>query len=234
MTVGGAEAARAGLPSGRYVELSVSDTGIGMDAETLEHVFEPFFTAKKGANTGLGLSTVYGIVTQSDGHVSVESEPRVGSTFNVLLPRVHAPQPVASGPEPEPELASGTETILVVEDEHEVRRLVERVLERAGYDVLSAAGSREALGLCDTHPGRIHLVLSDVVMPDLTGPELVDRIAAVRGDIKVLYMSGYSHDAVAGHGVANPQTALIQKPFALADLTAKVREVLDFQVADVV
>jgi len=215
-----------GAQPGSYVMLAVSDTGVGMDAEIQARVFEPFFTTKEpGKGTGLGLSTVYGIVKQSDGYISLSSEPGRGTTFRIYLPRVEAPaategQVVSTPPR-------GSETILLVEDEDEVRALAREVLEQSGYTVLAASGPAEALGIVERHADPIHLILTDVVMPHMSGPQLVKDIAPLRPGIKVLYMSGYTADAIAQHGILDPGTSLLQKPFVAHALARKVREVLD-------
>ncbi|OGK80055.1 MAG: hypothetical protein A2X52_11000 [Candidatus Rokubacteria bacterium GWC2_70_16] len=215
-----------GAQPGSYVMLAVSDTGVGMDAEIQARVFEPFFTTKEpGKGTGLGLSTVYGIVKQSDGYISLWSEPGRGTTFTIYLPRVEAPvategQVVATPPQ-------GTETILLVEDEDEVRALAREVLEQSGYTVLAASGPAEALGIVERHADPIHLILTDVVMPHMSGPQLVKDIAPLRPGIKVLYMSGYTADAIAQHGILDPGASLLQKPFLPHALARKAREVLD-------
>jgi len=214
---------------GDYVMLSISDTGTGMDAETLNHIFEPFYTTKGVKGTGLGLSTVYGIVKQSGGYIWVNSEPAKGTTFKVYLPRVNAMgevitvQPPAVGWEG----ARGRETVLLVEDEETVRELTRQYLLTQGYEVLEAAGPAAALKISSVHPGQIHLLLTDVIMPGMNGPELALRITAERPEVKVLYMSGYSENAIGHNGTLNPGIILLQKPFTLQTLTTKVREVLD-------
>jgi PAS domain S-box-containing protein len=224
---------------GPYVMLEVADTGIGMDAETRSHLFEPFFTTKEqGKGTGLGLSTVYGTVKQSGGHISVESEPGQGSTFTVYLPRVAAtapppePRPAAAAPAPRPRvealLTPGRgETILLVEDAQRVRAVVREILEMSGYVVLEARHGAEALELSNQHPGVIHLLVTDVVMPQMSGRELAQRLATLRPELKVLYMSGYTDDAIVRHGVLAAGIAFLAKPFTPDALALKVREVLD-------
>jgi len=214
------------VPAGRYVVLQVTDTGSGMDARTQARIFEPFFTTKaRGRGTGLGLATVYGIVRQSDGHVAVESAPGAGTTFRIYLPRVDAPLAVATPPQPAAATA-GSGTILLVEDERLVRVLARKVLEQAGYRVLVAEGGAQALELAHGHNGVIDLLVTDVVMPEMSGRELVRRLLQERPAVRVLYMSGYSDEAVAQHGVLDVGTSFIAKPFTPTTLAAKVREVL--------
>ena len=216
------------VPPGRYLLLAVSDTGSGMDATTLSHIFEPFFTTKGvGKGTGLGLPTVYGVVKQSGGHITVYSEPGVGTTFKIYLPRVEDLPERAGGSPRQSSQSGGTETVLVVEDEEAVRRLVCRTLEARGYKTLPAPGAGEALLLCEKQVGEIHLMLTDVVMPHLSGRELALQAAVLRPGMKVLFMSGYTDDAIVHHGVLEAGTPFIQKPFTPHTLAAKVREVLD-------
>jgi CheY-like chemotaxis protein len=212
---------------GSYVMLAVSDTGIGMDAETKARIFEPFFTTKeKGQGTGLGLSTVYGIVKQSEGYVWVYSEPGRGTTFKLYFPRVGEPA-AALRPPPETATLTGTETILLAEDDEMVRPLAKGLLEKLGYTVLEAENAAQALKVASAHRGAIHLLVSDVVMPGASGRELARRLAATRPDTRVLYVSGYTDDAIVHHGMLEPGLHFLQKPFTPAALARKVREVLD-------
>jgi two-component system cell cycle sensor histidine kinase/response regulator CckA len=213
---------------GRYAMLAVSDTGIGMDTQVKAHLFEPFFTTKeKGKGTGLGLAMVYGIVKQSDGYIWVYSEPGQGTTFKIYLPRVEAAaEPPAPKPMP-PASLRGAETVLLAEDEEAVRNLTRRVLEAHGYTVLVAANGQEALRLADSHTGPIHLLLTDVVMPNMSGRQLAKRVVSGRHATKVLYLSGYTDDAIVQHGVLEPGIAFLQKPFTPQGLARKLREVLD-------
>lgn len=218
------------VPSGDYVRLSVSDTGCGMDAETLSHIFEPFFTTKEaGRGTGLGLATVYGIVTQSGGHVWVHSRPGSGTRFDVYLPQTSAEataEPVKAAPS-RTEWITGTETILVVEDNAEVRNLACRVLREHGYVVLQASSAGDALLVHERYQQPIHLLLTDVIMPIMSGPELAQRLMATRPNLTVLYMSGYNSDHhIVQEGVLEPGLAFIQKPFTPAELLSGVRRVL--------
>lgn len=212
---------------GPYVMLAVSDTGCGMDKETQSHIFEPFFTTKEsGKGTGLGLSTVYGIVKQSEGNIWVYSEPGKGTTFKIYLPRIIEPSEIVETPVPAIESLRGSETILLVEDEETLRDLARQILEMAGYTVLVASNANEALLLNGQHQGRIHLLITDVVMPGLSGGELAQRLTALDHELKVLYMSGYTDDAIIHHGVLEEGIDFIQKPFTPDALTGKVREVL--------
>jgi two-component system cell cycle sensor histidine kinase/response regulator CckA len=216
----------AAVQPGPYVLLAVSDTGVGMDADTLSHMFEPFFTTKeKGKGTGLGLATVYGIVKQSGGHIWVYSEPGRGTTFKVYLPRVEEAVPTAPPRSSDSLPTLGTETILLVEDEEAVRRLVRMVLEGKGYTVLEASGWQEALEIAGQQK-PIQLVITDVVMPGVGGPELISRLEAVRPGIRVLFMSGYTDGAIVNNGLLSSTTAFLQKPFTPDVLLRKVREVL--------
>ena len=219
------QAAVLGVEPGRYVRLSVSDNGIGMEAETLEHVFEPFFTTKEqGKGTGLGLSIVYGIVRQSGGGVDVESSPGVGSTFSVLLPATD--ELVGTAREPAPArtpVERGHERVLVVEDQDVVRRLTVDVLADCGYEVLEASYGGEALELCERFAEPIDLLLTDVVMPGMSGVDLAERVREARPEIPVVFMSGYSD----GHSVDVPGSSFLPKPFGLDQLSQVVRQALD-------
>ncbi|HEX3250030.1 MAG TPA: PAS domain S-box protein [Pyrinomonadaceae bacterium] len=216
------------IKAGPYVMLAVSDTGTGIDEETQARIFEPFFTTKEvGKGTGLGLSTVYGIVKQSGGNIWVYSEPEVGTVFKVYLPRVEAAQCVSENPTPETRLFHGSETILLVEDEDVVRGLTRRILSEAGYNVLEARSGHEAIRLCRDYRGSIDLLLTDVVMPGTSGKEVAERLCELRPAARVLYMSGYTDEAIVRHGVLDANVEFIQKPFTWARLGKKVREVLD-------
>jgi CheY-like chemotaxis protein len=210
-----------------YCRLTVTDTGEGMTAEHRMRVFEPFFTTKeRGKGTGLGLSTVYGIVKQSGGHIRVRSVSGDGATFEIDLPAVAEAAEVAERPRPEA-VPCGTETVLVVEDEDDVRRLVRDALTRSGYTVLDAGDGDAALALCRDHPGAIDLLLTDVVMPGMTGPVVAARCRDLRPLIKVLFMSGYAGNMLRGLGDTSTSTAYIQKPFTPAQLGTKIRDVLE-------
>jgi CheY-like chemotaxis protein len=212
---------------GPHVMLAVSDTGHGMDAQTMSRIFEPFFTTKaEGKGTGLGLATVYGIVRQSGGTVNVYSGLGHGTTFTIYLPRVEAKVATLArvdGAVP----VGGTETVLVVEDAESLRMLVRELLESAGYAVLDAEAPDKAIALLESTPGPIHLVLTDMVMPRMSGLELARRIATLKPEARVVFMSGYSNQAMADEGTLPPGTLFLQKPFTLDDLMATIRRALD-------
>jgi two-component system cell cycle sensor histidine kinase/response regulator CckA len=213
---------------GAYVMMAVSDTGSGMSPEVRARVFEPFFTTKdKSKGTGLGLSTVYGIVKQSGGHVWVYSEPGHGATFKIYLPRVDAPLETIGAAVTPTRPVRGSETILVAEDDDVLRPLTRELLKKLGYTVLAAPNSEAALAAAREHQGPIHLLLSDVVMPGASGRDLARRLAASHPDTKVLYVSGYTDDAIVHHGMLEPGLDYLQKPFTPATLARKVRDVLD-------
>ena len=212
---------------GRYVSLAVTDTGAGMTQSTKSHLFEPFFTTKEvGKGTGLGLSTIYGIVKQNNGDIWVYSEVGKGTTFKVYLPAVDSP-PESADVVRETIVRSGNETILLVEDEAGLRDMTRELLERLGYTVLSAASSQEAIHLSSLHPGSIHLLLTDVVMPKASGRDLSEWLRRLRKQTRVLYMSGYPAETVVQHGILDPKVAFLEKPFTPESLAAKVRETLD-------
>lgn len=213
---------------GRYIRLGIRDTGHGMTPETRAHLFEPFFTTKdRGKGTGLGLATVYGIVKQSGGYIQVESSPGSGTEFRIYLPRVDAPldEPISEGGAPADAEPEGV-TILLVEDEEPVRRMARRVLERNGYTVIDAASGEEGLRIAIDHDGELDLVLTDVVMPGISGPDLIQRLQRYRSDFAVIYSSGYTDEMVARHGLHDSGTAFLQKPFTPEHLINRVRQVL--------
>ena len=216
-----------GIAPGPHVMMAVSDTGVGMDKETIRQIFDPFFTTKeRGKGTGLGLSTVFGIVRQSGGSIWVYSEPGKGTTFKVYVPRTEE-SAEAEVPEAAAAVrAGGTATILVAEDEEQVRALVCEVLRREGYAVLEAANGAEALSVSAAHEGPVHLMVTDVVMPHMGGPQAAERMAPLRPEMKVLFMSGYTDDAIVHHGILNEGTAFLQKPVTPRVLTRRVRELL--------
>jgi CheY-like chemotaxis protein len=220
----------AGVTAGAYVRLAVSDSGCGMDAATRARIFEPFFTTKEaGRGTGLGLATVYGIVHQSGGRIEVYSEPGLGTSFKIYFPaaaaagETPAAAAVAAAAAPPP---PGAETLLVIEDDPALRRLTRILLERGGYTVLAAASPAEALALAGDQAAPLHLVLTDVVMPEMSGPEVAARLAVLRPEARVLYMSGYSGEVIGRRGLLSPGAALLEKPFTANELLRQVREVL--------
>ena len=220
----------APLRPGDYVMVSISDTGAGMDPDTQQHIFEPFFTTKGPKGTGLGLSTVYGIVKQSGGYIWVFSELGRGTTFKIYLPRVASTGETAAQVITKVEFQKvepGTETILVVEDEANLRYLARQYLEKQGYRVIEAADGAVAMQIAVAHEGVIHLLLTDVIMPGMNGRELAQRISEIRPNVKVLYMSGYTENVIGQDGMLDAGVRLLQKPFNLRDLKSKVREVLD-------
>jgi CheY-like chemotaxis protein len=216
-----------GARPGRYVMLAVSDTGVGMDAETLARIFEPFYTTKgPGQGTGLGLATVYGIVKQSGGYIGVDSLPGQGTTFRIYLPQTDESArpdvPHALG-----EALRGSETVLVVEDDDAIRSLARDILQMHGYGVLEARHGADAVWICDSYDQPIHLLITDVVMPHMSGRELAERLSAMRPDMRVLYVTGYSEDAVGQRRDLAPGVELLHKPFPPAALVRRVRAVLD-------
>jgi PAS domain S-box-containing protein len=216
------------LAAGTYVRLRVADTGIGMSAEVIEHAFEPFYTTKpRGSGTGLGLATVYGIVSAAGGDVTLYSESGIGTTISILLPTVEAPVVTAVSPSaPGSAEAAHSGTILLVEDEDALRQVTSRVLTRAGYEVLAAAGGDQALGIARNHPGPIDLLLTDVMMPDMFGNEVADRIQAIRPGTPVLFMSGYAQPVLTENGTLQDGVVIIEKPFTSQELLASSRAVM--------
>jgi two-component system cell cycle sensor histidine kinase/response regulator CckA len=216
----------ASLSPGDYVMLSVTDTGAGMDEETMSHIFEPFFTTKgPGKGTGLGLATVYGIVRQTGGGISVESEVGKGSTFRIYLPQETAPVSLSRALPTPVEKSANFETVMVVEDEDIVRELVCEVLEDQGYNVICARDGIEALNVAAEFDGQIHLLVTDVIMPNMNGHELAGKLSSLRPEMKVLYVSGYSDNDIGDHGVLDPRFELLQKPFTPQTLARKIRDV---------
>jgi CheY-like chemotaxis protein len=219
---------RVAVARGEYVMLRVTDTGVGMDAETKKRLFEPFFTTKeRGMGTGLGLATIYGIIAQSGGYIWVDSEPGHGTSFTVLLPRVEGAAVPAGPPAALRESLRGDETILLAEDDPAVRNLSRRALTDQGYRVLEATNGTDALKLATEFDGPIHLLLSDVVMPGMGGRALAEELGGSRPDMALLLVSGYTEDAVIQHGVQESGIAFLHKPFTPTALLGKVREVLD-------
>lgn len=214
------------IPAGDYVTLTVSDTGCGMDPEIQQHIFEPFFTTKNDLGTGLGLATVYGIVQQHGGHISVYSEPGEGTTFKIYLPASREKTEMPNSRPSDAKYPVGSETILLVEDNDMTREAAEGMLVRLGYTVLTASCGNRAMDLFNRHPGRVDLLMTDVVMPDMDGKTLFQKISGIRPEMKALFMSGYTQNIIAHHGVLESGIHFIQKPFSIQALAAKVREAL--------
>jgi CheY-like chemotaxis protein len=228
----GSDVVRAGKPDpvepGDYVMLAVSDTGIGMDAETQSRIFEPFFTTKsRDEGTGLGMSVVYNIVRGSGGHVRLTSEPGKGSTLHVFFPRVAEVPTAEVRPAPTEPTRAGPETILVAEDQPDLRWMICQFLQSLGYSVLEATNGSDAVALAEQYKGPIDVVLTDVVMPHVRGPEVALKLASARPDIKIIYMSGYTEGEISAIGGESNVAQILQKPFELDFLAAKIREVLE-------
>ncbi|MEI7892797.1 MAG: ATP-binding protein [Myxococcales bacterium] len=221
-------AANVGITPGEYVVLAVSDNGCGMSKETLDKLFEPFFTTKAvGQGTGLGLATVYGAVKQNGGFINVSSEPGKGTTFEIYLPRHAGNARKAQGTMPEGPVVRGIQTILLVEDEPAILKMTMRMLERQGYKVLAAGSPGEGIRVASEHAGKVHLLLTDVVMPEMNGRDLAKKLMSQHPGLKSLFMSGYTADVLAHHGVLDEGFQFIRKPFSTRDLSVKVREALD-------
>ncbi|NVN92856.1 MAG: response regulator [Desulfuromonadales bacterium] len=217
-----------GFDPGEYVQLTFSDSGCGMDEETIVHIFEPFFTTKDaGKGTGLGLATVYGIVKQNKGFINVDSKPNQGTVFTIYLPRYVGDINQTRTESLVAPLERGEETILLVEDESTILNTAMMMLEEQGYTVLAATSPDVAIGLAKEHPSKIHLLITDVIMPGMNGRELAKNVQDLFPDIKLLFMSGYTANVIAPHGVLDEGFHFIQKPFTLPDLAGKVREVLE-------
>jgi nitrogen-specific signal transduction histidine kinase/CheY-like chemotaxis protein len=218
----------AEVKPGPYTMVSVSDTGAGMDASTKARLFEPFFTTKEvGRGTGLGLATAYGIIKQSGGYIDVESEPDQGARFTIYLPSVGEAPVASEGPPADRQAPAGGEVVLVVEDQAEIRSVVRQILERSGYTVLEAGQGIEALAVSDRHAGPIHLLVTDMIMPHMSGRELADQLARLRPALRILFLSGYTDDAVLRDGVLESGSAFLQKPFTPQALLQRVRELLN-------
>jgi PAS domain S-box-containing protein len=212
--------------AGLYIRLKVSDTGVGMDKETVERVFEPFFTTKS-EGTGLGLATVYGIVTAAGGRIDVYSEPGIGTTIKIHLPATSA-APLEDEPDTQADATGRGEVVLVVEDEPDVRRMAERILTKSGYSVIGTAEGAEAVSICEPGGQQVDLLLTDVIMPEMLGTELVEKVHSLRPDLPIVYMSGYSHEVLAPQALGqNGNSAFIEKPFNAQELRATIRELLD-------
>ena len=216
-----------GVKPGEFVMIAVSDTGHGMDSATRQNIFEPFFTTKqRGKGTGLGLATVYGMVKQSGGDIWVYSEPGHGTTFKLYFPRVTEPVSPGLSEDPEPPRHEGGETVMLVEDEAQVRDLTERMLKQLGYSVLAAAHGKEAMDVSRAHPGKISLLVTDVVMPNMSGKQVADALLSSRPGLRVLYLSGYADNTVVHHGVLDSNVDFLSKPFSREALARKIREIL--------
>jgi CheY-like chemotaxis protein len=216
-----------GVKPGEFVMIAVSDTGHGMDSATRQNIFEPFFTTKqRGKGTGLGLATVYGMVKQSGGDIWVYSEPGHGTTFKLYFPRVTEPVSPGLSEDPEPPRHEGGETVMLVEDEAQVRDLTERMLKQLGYSVLAAAHGKEAMDVSRAHPGKISLLVTDVVMPNMSGKQVADALLSSRPGLRVLYLSGYADNTVVHHGVLDSNVDFLSKPFSREALAHKIREIL--------
>jgi CheY-like chemotaxis protein len=222
--------ANVSLDTGDFVELTFTDTGVGMTQQERQHLFDPFFTTKQGG-TGLGLATVYGIVEQSGGTIEVDSEPGLGASFRILLPAVARPADDAVERREAAPPENGSETILLVEDEAVVRQLVAEILETSGYTVLQATDGPSALELLRRHAGQLDLLLTDVVMPGMSGPDVAKAVTSMRPGTQVLFTSGYTDSAIDHHGVLEPGIAFLQKPFSADELTRKVRALVDDRAA---
>jgi len=220
--------AHDGFLPGQYVLLAVNDDGCGMDKETQARLFEPFFTTKpQGQGTGLGLATVYGIVKQNDGFINVYSEPGKGTTFKIYLPRLQSDTAAIDETPKHAEAPTGTETVLLVDDEETLLGLGKRMLEERGYTALAACSPSQAIQLAEQYAGEIHLLLTDVVMPGMSGHELWQRLSAQRPGLKCLFISGYTANAITNRGVLDEGIHFLQKPFSVEQLAVKLREALD-------